>query len=80
MNWVCHDGREHDVFREVVTETFAGSITASRIEETTEEQLAAAKVAFDSGQKCPHDFVWDEYGYMYDFRECAICGAGRGAL
>ena len=80
MNWLCHDGREHDVFREVVTEEIAGCVLASKIEDATGERLASAKAAFESGQKCPHEFVWDECGYMYDFRECAICGKGRGTV
>lgn len=80
MNWVCHDGEEHDVFREIVTEELAGSVLASKIEDATEEQLAAAQAKYESTKTCSHEFVWDERGFYYDFRECAICGAGRGAV
>lgn len=78
MNWKCYDGIKRDVFREVVTEVFCGHITASRIEEPTEEELNA--VFNNKPKPCTHEFVYDERGYLYDTRSCAVCGAGRGTV
>ena len=78
--YLCHDGKEHDVFREVVTEKFAGHITTSRIEEPTKPELDRAYETFRTTQKCTHEYCWDEQAYMYDIRRCAIWGKGMGLI
>ncbi len=34
----------------------------------------------DCRNPCGHVGVWDERGWMYDARWCAVCGAGLGFL
>lgn len=61
-------------FAERVTATADGRfIIASSlvlIEEATE----------DCRNSCGHIGVWDEHGFLYDFRCCAVCGVGLGTV
>ena len=64
---------------EVPRETLCGHIIASDIHRATKAEIKKAKDLHAKG-KCPHNIVWDEPGWMYDYRSCYTCGAGLGAI
>lgn len=69
-----------EVMREVVTHRHGDTILASRLEDITECELEKAQKDFESSRECDHSLVKDEPGWLYDFRSCAICGKGLGAI
>lgn len=71
--------RGKKLFVETPTESVAGHIISSELRPAEPEDVRAAWEAHQRG-KCPHNVIWDEPGWMYDFRECATCGAGLGAI
>lgn len=75
-----YKGVERYVFREIVTERVGPHILDSRIEDCTQADVDAAIRRFKDTGHCGHEYVWDEPGYLYNFRECAVCGKGMGAI
>lgn len=65
-------------FEEVI-ECVNGIITASNIRLATQEEIEKAESLHKEG-KCPHNIVYDVYGWMYDFRMCYTCGGSLGTV
>ncbi|MFA5378820.1 MAG: hypothetical protein WC455_23915 [Dehalococcoidia bacterium] len=66
-------------FKEVVRERMCGIVTQSDIEPATPEDIAEAAALHAQG-KCPHNVVYDEAGWPYDFRICFTCGESQGTV
>jgi len=66
-------------FKEVVKERMGGVVVWSEIEEATEEDIAESAALHAAG-KCPHNIVYDEAGWPYDFRICFTCGESQGMV
>ena len=64
---------------EKVTNRIGEHIISSNVKEATPTQIQEAVTLHAKG-KCPHTIIVDEGGYMYDFRKCAVCGKGLGAI
>jgi hypothetical protein len=64
---------------ETVKERFCGHIIRSDVRPATKEEIAEATKLHNQG-KCPHTIVQDEPGWLYDFRNCAICGCSLGIV
>jgi hypothetical protein len=73
-----YEGKTKPFFEEV-TERIGEHVLASKIRDATPEDIEKAKKLHKLG-KCPHNIVFDTLGYMYDFRECFICGKGLGTV
>jgi len=70
-----------NIFREIVLErNVLGGVLLSNLEPTSEEQVDAAKRRYLASGECTHEFVQDEYAYMYDIRYCAVCDKGLGTV
>ena len=78
MTFICKDGIE----RHVMLETFFEK-DQSTLEETTLEEVAILML---SENLCKHDkngckqLVYDEEGFAYYIRYCAICGQVVGLI
>ena len=70
---------EHILYFEHVTERRGPTVLASTITPATESQIKEAAALHAAG-KCPHNIVYDEFGFLYDIRVCGTCGAGLGAV
>jgi hypothetical protein len=70
---------KNQLFKEVVEEKFCNQIIRSYVVPATKKDIILAKKLHKQG-KCKHDIIKDESGYMYDFRNCAICGKGLGTI
>lgn len=68
------------VQREIVIERVTGRITQSVLEGVSQEELDQARKDYQVSKQCDHSLVVDERGWMYDFRKCAVCGEGLGAI
>lgn len=66
-------------FCEVVTEKIGDIIIASDVRPATVVEINNAEMLHKEG-KCPHNIVYDERGWMYDFRYCFTCGRGLGVI
>lgn len=71
------EGRE--LYVETPTEVIDGHIIQSDCRRATEEDIRQAEEERAIG-RCQHRVFFDEDLWMYDVRECAICGAGLGAI
>ena len=67
-------------FREVVTERVGPIVIASDIIPVTEDKVLKAKAEFMCSGLCDHSLIYDEKGWLYDFRMCAVCGKGLGTV
>jgi len=67
------------VFVEEVTERIGQCVLASKIRDATIEDIEKELENHKNG-KCGHSIVEDAYGWLYDFRGCAICGQGLGTV
>ena len=73
---ICHDGKERTVY----LESFVPENKLTKLEDCDVARLML------SGDMCKHDncrspqIIYDEPGYMYDNRYCAICGTGLGSI
>lgn len=72
-------GQSKTLYFEKVKETFNGVVISSTISVATKNQIDQAKRLHLEG-KCPHNIIYDEYGWLYDFRICATCGKGLGTV
>ena len=72
------------LFVEEVTERYLNHISASTIRKVKPYELRKAKAEYKKAGKCDHNkntlIVYDEAGWLYDFRFCGICGGGLGAV
>lgn len=69
-----------DVYVETVTERLCGTVLASTIRPATVHEVQRANARYASGGQCDHTLIKDEAGWMYDYRSCAVCGKGLGAI
>lgn len=53
---------------------------SSSVRLATEKEIENALVEFLSNGVCDHSLIFDDRGWMYDFRYCAICKAGLGVV
>lgn len=67
------------LFVETITGRIGPHILSSTIRPATKEDVAHAKGLHADG-KCDHSVIKDTPGWLYDFRSCAICGTGLGAV
>jgi hypothetical protein len=67
------------VFVEEVTERIGKHVLASKVRDATIDDIKKELKNHKNG-KCSHSVVEDEKGWLYDFRSCAICGAGLGTV
>lgn len=67
------------LFFETVKERFCGHVVSSDIRPATASEIEIAEMEHHEGN-CRHQIVWDEPGWMYDYRWCATCGVGLGAI
>ena len=68
------------LYEEVTERGPHGRVLASNIRPPTVEEIDVAMRMHHAGN-CPHTIVRDTIGcWMYDFRECAICGKGLGVV
>ena len=75
-----NEGEQVDCALEIIKERIDGMVLCSDIREPTE-----AEVVYIKGLPCDHgvqtmQLVHDEPGFPYDFRDCALCGAGLGTV
>ncbi len=66
-------------FCETPLEKYNDIVISSTVHDPSEEEMQAAKELFEQG-KCNHTIVFDEYGWMYDFRKCYTCGMTLGVI
>lgn len=52
----------------------------SDIRPATPEEVTYAEDNYELSGVCDHSIVFDERGFAYDLRYCAICGAPRGLI
>jgi len=73
-------GDKHLMVEEVTEFGPNGKRLASTLREIEGNELSEARERFDRTGECDHKIVFDEHGYMYDSRECAVCGHGLGTI
>ena len=69
-----------DCSLEVIKERIGTTVTWSDIREPTVAEVTALR-----NKPCAHStqktqLIYDEFGFMYDFRTCAICGCDLGTV
>ena len=69
-----------DVFVETVTDRVGQHVLASAIRPATRAEVLAAKKKFDDTGRCECTIVHDIKGWLYDMRQCHICGGGLGSV
>ena len=67
-------------FKEIVTSRIGDQVLASRLEEATKVEIEEAQKQFKETGKCDHIFCVDTHSWLYDFRDCYICGKGLGTV
>ncbi len=72
-------GVERILYYEEIQEKFLDHVIRSAVRVATMEEIVAAETAAASGH-CPCNIVLDEPGWLYDYRSCATCGRGLGAI
>lgn len=72
--------KKSKIYFEEVRERFCGHIISSTVREATNKEIKTAKTNFEKTGKCLHNLIIDEPAWLYDYRSCAICGAGLGAI
>lgn len=66
-------------FYEEVIQKCGDTILISNVRPATEEEIEECRKLHAEG-KCPHTIIKDTPGWLYDFRQCVVCGAGLGAI
>ena len=56
------------------------AVQSSKLRKATDEEVNKARSEYSKTKRCDHSFMIDESAWMYDFRHCAICGRGLGAV
>jgi hypothetical protein len=62
---------------------FVESVTTVRpatVRPATESEVAAAKSEYEATGQCRCEIIYDEPGFLYDIRYCAICGMYLGLV
>lgn len=59
---------------------FPFAVESSNLREASEEEINAARIEYAEHNTCDHSFIIDTDGWLYDLRECAICGCGLGLV
>jgi hypothetical protein len=59
---------------------FPWAVESSKLREASLEEIHEARLKFLKTKECDHSFVIDTDAYLYDFRTCAICDQGLGAV
>lgn len=59
---------------------FPASVYASRLRETTEQEVQLAKDEYDKIGECDHSYIMDTDAWPYYSRKCVICGCGLGLV
>ncbi len=70
-------------YREFVTEEGPdGQVMASELKQVSvgEVLLYAQDVRHGGVRQCDHRYVVDTPGFIYDIRQCAVCGKGLGTV
>lgn len=67
------------LYVERVLERIGPHVLRSEVRPATDEDIERARKLHADGN-CDHSVIEDEYGWMYDFRGCAICGVGLGVV
>ena len=67
------------VFFEEVLETIGEVVIQSNIREATADEIVEAERLYKEG-KCPHNIIYDEIGFLNDFRMCHTCGKSLGTV
>lgn len=67
------------VFFEEVLEIIGDVVIQSNIREATSDEIVEAEILHKEG-KCPHTIIYDESGYLYDYRICHTCGKSLGSV
>lgn len=66
-------------YYEEVLERCAGQVLRSHVREATVAEVEECRRLHLEGN-CPHTIIVDTRGWLYDCRDCAICGAGLGTV
>ena len=67
------------VFVEEVTTKIGDHILTSTVRKATQKDVDEAMAKKNKG-RCPHNIIKDQKTYLYDIRECALCGKGLGLI
>ena len=67
------------LYYEEVQERYAGVVLRSTVRPATDEEVAECRRLHADG-KCPHTIIIDTPGWLYNFRDCAVCGASLGTV
>ncbi len=68
------------IYFEDVKERFCGHITSSTLRDASDDEISDARQQFKKTGKCNHNLIQDTAAWLYDYRDCAICGKGLGAI
>lgn len=68
-----------NLYKENVTERYGDIIIASAYAPATQNEINLAQKQYKDG-KCLHEIFYDEPGWLYDSRWCAICGKSLGLI
>jgi hypothetical protein len=71
--------KERKIFFEDVIEKIGHIVIQSNVREATSDEIINAERLHKEGN-CPHNIVYDESGWPYDFRMCHTCGASLGTV
>jgi len=72
-----HKGKT--LFCEKVIEKIGDSVIQSDVYHASEKDIKSAIELYNKGN-CQHNIIYDETGYMYDIRYCAICDEFLGVI
>ena len=80
MKLIDKDGIEREVFLEVVKERIGPTVTWSDLKKPKKkdiDEICNSQCKHGSQEKT---LVYDEYGPIFDFRYCFVCGASLGTV
>lgn len=66
--------------REYASSEKPWSVISSKIRKATKKEIEDALKIYNETGKCDHSLVYDTGGWMYDFRNCYICGISLGTV
>jgi len=73
-------GKLIDAWLEVISERYGSTVVMSTLREPTEEEVSGLEATPCRHGSQPTQLIFDEPGFMYDFRYCAICGVFLGGI
>lgn len=71
------DGEEREVMVEEIRNSFLNQPIVSVLREPTEDEV---RLLGSNQDNCDHKLIYDEPGWLYDFRYCAKCGIPLGIV